>query len=68
MDESIKEQLISTVSNAVNADMLNENDAHEILGVLKRAADREIAEITEQYMIEAVGGACSEGTETADQD
>ena len=56
MKAEMKEELIATVRNVVDQDMLTEGDALVILEVCKVAAERKIAEVSEQIMIGRVEG------------
>ena len=56
MQKEFKPQLIDVVTKAVDGDALSDDDALEIIGICQRAMDREIARLTELYMINAVGG------------
>lgn len=56
MLDKIKSELIDTVTKAVETDMLNEEDALAIVKICKRAADREIANVTEAYLVQQIEG------------
>ena len=52
MLEEFKEELINVVRTST--EVLNDDDALEIVEICKRAANREIAEATERYLEEAI--------------
>lgn len=56
MSEEFKEQLIKGVTDAVAADVLTDYDAIAIIAVCRNATERKIANLTELYMINAIGG------------
>lgn len=56
MKAELKEELIATVRNVVDQDMLTDGEALVILEVCKVAAERKIAEVSEQIMIGRVEG------------
>ena len=56
MSDEFKEQLIKGVTDAVAADVLSDDDAIAIIAVCRKATERKIAEMTELYMINAIGG------------
>lgn len=56
MSEEFKEQLVKGVTDAVAADVLSDDDAIAIIQICRRATERKIAEVTELYMINAIGG------------
>ena len=56
MQDEIKRELMETVKNVVEQDMLTENDALRILEVCRSASERKIAEVSEQIMIGRVEG------------
>ena len=56
MREDMKQELLDTVNAVEERDILEEEDALKILAVCKAAADRKIAEVSEQIMIGRVEG------------
>lgn len=56
MSEEFKEQLVKGVTDAVAADVLSDDDAIAIIAVCRKATERKIAEVTELYLIDAIGG------------
>ena len=56
MKAELKEELIATVRNVVDQDMLTDEDALMILEVCKVAAERKIADVSEQIMMGRVEG------------
>ena len=56
MKEELKSELLDTVKAVVEKDILEEEDALQILAVCKAATDRKIAEVSEQIMIGRVEG------------
>ena len=55
MDQDAKDKLLDSLKQLLNKDGLNEDEALQILAVLRKATDRNIAELTEQYLIESIG-------------
>lgn len=58
MTEEFKKELIDVVSAAT--EVLNDEDALEIVRICKSAADREIADVSERYLIESLKGGDTE--------
>lgn len=52
MLDEFKEELVNVVKSSTN--VLNDEDALAIVEICKRAADREIADITERYLAEQI--------------
>lgn len=52
MLDEFKEELVNVVKSST--DVLNDEDALAIVEICKRAADREIADITERYLAEQI--------------
>ena len=60
MKDELKCELLDTVKTVVEKDILEEEDALQILAVCKEATDRKIAEVSEQIMIGRVKGDVTE--------
>lgn len=56
MEKEFRDGLIDTVKQAAEGDLLSEEEALAILGICKRATDRKVAQLTEAYLINAIGG------------
>ena len=56
MQDEIKRELMETVKNVIDQDMLTDNDALLILDVCRTASERKIADVSEQIMIGRVEG------------
>ena len=56
MNEEFKTVFIDSVKKAVENDLLNEDEYEAILEICRNATDRGIANLTELYMINAIGG------------
>lgn len=54
MLDEFKEELVHTVK--ISTEVLNDDDALEIIGICKKAVDRKIADATEQYLMNCVNG------------
>lgn len=52
MEAELKERLVNIVKSATA--VLNEGDALEIVEICKRASEREIANVTEEYLAECI--------------
>ena len=56
MLDKFKGELVDVVTKAVETDMLDDEDALAIIKICKRAADKKIASVTEQYLVEQITG------------
>ena len=56
MDQDAKDKLLDSLKQLLDKDGLNEDEALQILAVMRKATDRNIAELTEQYLIESLEG------------
>lgn len=56
MDKEFRDTFIDSVKNAVENDLLNEDEYEVILGICRNAAERGIANLSEQIMIGRVEG------------
>ncbi len=56
MDQDAKDKLLDSLKQLLDKDGLNEDEALQILSVLRKSTDRNIAELTEQYLIESIEG------------
>lgn len=56
MDEKFKAIFIDSVKKAVENDLLNEDEYEAILGICRNATERGVANLTELYLIDAIGG------------
>lgn len=56
MNEEFKTVFIDSVKKAVENDLLNEEEYEAILEICRKATDRGIANLTELYLIDAIGG------------
>ena len=56
MDKEFKEALKKAVSDALDEDVLSDDDIGAILAVCKEAAGRKVAEATEEYLMGQIGG------------
>lgn len=56
MDKEFRDTFIDSVKNAVENDLLNEDEYEAILEICRNATERGIANLTELYMINAIGG------------
>lgn len=56
LDEKFKEIFIDSVKKTVENDLLNEDEYEAILGICRKATERGVANLTELYMINAIGG------------
>ena len=56
MDQDAKDKLLDSLKQLLDKDGLNEDEALQILAVMRKATDRNIAELTEQYLIESIEG------------
>lgn len=56
MNEEFKTVFIDSVKKAVENDLLNEEEYEAILEICRNATDRGIANLTELYLIDAIGG------------
>lgn len=54
MLDEFKEELVQTVK--ISTEVLNDDDALEIIGICKKAVDRKIADATERYLMNCVNG------------
>ena len=54
MDSTFMDELVDAVKVATA--VLNDEEALEILRICKRAADREIANVTEEYIKDCING------------
>ena len=61
MHRDFQVAFLEAVKQAVELDALSESDYAEIVGICTRANDRKIADVSEQIMIDAIGGE-SDGT------
>lgn len=52
MEGELKDRLVEMVKSAT--EVLNEEDALEIVAICKRASEREIANVTEEYLAECI--------------
>lgn len=52
MQEKLKESLVEMVK--ASTEVLSDEDALAIVEICKNATDREIASVTEQYMVESI--------------
>ena len=59
MQDKFKDELVSVVQSAT--EVLNEEDALAIVKICKQAADREIANITEEYLASRICEGADEG-------
>ena len=56
MDEKFKAIFIDSVKKAVENDLLNEDEYEAILEICRNATERGVANLTELYLIDAIGG------------
>lgn len=56
MDEKFKAIFIDSVKKAVENDLLNEDEYEAILRICRNATERGVANLTELYLINAIGG------------
>lgn len=56
MDEDRKQRLVELVTDTVNADILNEEDALGIIDICQGACERAQQELMEEYLKTALGG------------
>ena len=56
MRDDLKKDLLDSVNAVVERDILEEEDALQILAVCKEATDRKIAEVSERIMIGRISG------------
>lgn len=56
LDKEFRDTFIDSVKNVVENDLLNEDEYEVILWICRNAAERGIANLTELYMINAIGG------------
>lgn len=56
MNENEKAELLAAVQRAIELDTLSLEDSLEIIRICKGAVNRKTAELTETYMINAIGG------------
>lgn len=54
MQEELKSSLVDTVQSSV--EVLNDDDALAIVQICKRAVNREIANVSEQYLADSIEG------------
>lgn len=54
MDQDAKDKLLDSLKQLLDKDGLNEDEALQILAVMRKATDRNIAALTEQYLIESI--------------
>lgn len=56
LDKEFRDKFIDSVKNVVENDLLNEEEYEAILEICRNATERGIANLTEMYMINAIGG------------
>lgn len=56
MDKEFRDTFVDSVKNVVENDLLNEDEYEAILRICRNAADRGIANLTELYLIDSIGG------------
>lgn len=56
MDKEFRDTFIDSIKNVVENDLLNEDEYEVILEICRNATERGIANLTELYLIDAIGG------------
>ena len=51
-----KDILVKKIKDVIDADILNDEDVLAILEICRNAADREITDVTEQYLVDRLKG------------
>ena len=56
LDKEFRDIFVDSVKNVVENDLLNEDEYETILGICRNATERGIANLTELYLIDTIGG------------
>lgn len=65
MEKEFREKLKKLANEVIDNDMLDEDEAIEILGILRRASERSIAVLTEEYIVSQIEGENDDGSEVS---
>lgn len=56
MNEQFKKDMIKVITEAIEEDYLDDNDASAILDICGKASERRIANLTEDYLNDRIEG------------